>query len=212
VTEIDELIAGATALGVSLQPEQLDRLARFATLLRRWNAAFNLVSRRDVARLIPRHLLDALSLVSLLRGVRVLDLGTGAGLPGLPLAIACMQLRFTLIDRNQRRIRFVRHAALELGLTNVEAVAIDFKDFRAADLFDTVVSRAVTSPEALWQVADPLLAAGGQALLQVGGGANAVMASAANVEHIHIHIPGLTSSHQLLRVTRRTAVSEEADQ
>ncbi len=120
-------------------------LLQFAALLRRWGAAFNLVSRRDSPRLVARHLLDSLSLAPMLRGVRVVDLGTGAGLPGVPLAIACPERSFTLIDRSERRIRFVRQAVVELGLTNVVPIAIDFDDFRADALFDTVVSRAVAN-------------------------------------------------------------------
>jgi 16S rRNA (guanine527-N7)-methyltransferase len=187
-------------------------LARFAAMLRRWNAAFNLVSRQDIRRLIPRHLLDALSLVPVLQGARILDLGTGAGLPGVPLAIARASMHFTLVDRNQRRIRFVRQAAFELGLTNVDAVAVDFADFRVDAAFDTVVSRAVASPVALWQVAEPLLVSGGQALLQVGARAIEQPIDMANVERIDVRIPGLIASHQLLRITRRTAVRKEADQ
>ena len=95
----------------------------------------------------------------MLRGVRIVDLGTGAGLPGIPLAVACPERSFTLIDRSERRIRFVRQAVVELGLTNVVPIAIDFGDFRADTLFDTVVSRAVAKPAALWRAAAGLLSA-----------------------------------------------------
>jgi 16S rRNA (guanine527-N7)-methyltransferase len=211
VTEIHDLSAGATALGVSLDSGQLDRLLEFAALLKRWNAAFNLVSRRDIERLLPRHILDSLSLSRFLRGSRVADLGTGAGLPGLPLAIVHAQMGFTLIDRNQRRIRFVRQAAFELGLTNVDTIASEFARFRPGILFDTVVSRAVTAPTTLWRVAAPLLAPGGQALLLVGANSDDVVSGAATIERIDIRVPGLSRSHRLLRLTAEAQPQKEAD-
>jgi 16S rRNA (guanine527-N7)-methyltransferase len=178
---------------------------RYAALLRRWNAAFNLISRRDTARLIPRHLLDSLSLAPYLIGTHVLDLGTGAGLPGIPLAIACPSLHFTLIDRRARRIRFVQQVAGELALGNVDPVVADFNEFRPPRLFDTVVSRAVSAPSELWAVAAPLLGPNGQALLQAGATADEPATDRVSVERIDVRIPGLASSHRLLRITRRAA-------
>ncbi len=203
--ESDEIDSGARALGVELPVLQRDRLVEFAALLRRWGAAFNLVSRRDGPRLVSRHLLDSLSLVPMLQGNRVADLGTGAGLPGVPLAIACPEREFTLIDRSERRIRFVRQAASELGLTNVVLVAADFGDFRAEPLFDTVVSRAVAKPAALWRVAVDLLTAGGIALFQVGESELQPAEVEADARSVSVHIPGLSRTHHVLRMSRPSA-------
>ena len=211
MTESDALSAGARELGISLVPDARDRLIRFAALLRRWNAAFNLVSRRDMSRLVPRHLLDALSLQPYLRGTHVLDLGTGAGLPGVPLAIVCPSLQFTLVDRTARRIRFVQQVAAELALRNVQAIVADFDEFRPAALFDTVVSRAVAAPTRLWEAAAPLLGPDGQALLQIGSDAVELANDGVKVERFELRIPGLASSHQLLRITRRSAVHQEVE-
>ncbi len=208
MTESDELASGAVDLGVALRSEQCELLLQFAALLRRWNAAFNLVSRRDESRLIARHLLDALSLAPMLQGVRVLDLGTGAGLPGIPLAIVSADRQFTLIDRSERRIRFVRQAAIDLGLTNVVPIAADFADFRADGLFDTVVSRAVAKPGALWRVAAERLAQAGIALFQVGEAELQIANLEADVQSYSIRIPGLTQSHHVLRMSRRNARAE----
>jgi 16S rRNA (guanine527-N7)-methyltransferase len=204
VTASDELESGATALGVELQPAQVERLLQFAALLRRWNGAFNLVSRRDAPRLVARHLLDALSLAPMLQGARVLDLGTGAGLPGVPLAIANPDKAFTLIDRSERRIRFVRQATIDLGLSNVTPIAADFADFRADGLFDTVVSRAVAKPAALWRVAADLLAPGGIVLFQVGESELQIANLEADARSLSIRIPGLTQLHHVLRMSRRS--------
>jgi 16S rRNA (guanine527-N7)-methyltransferase len=215
VTESEELESGALALGVGLNSWQIENLVRFATLLRRWNNAFNLVSRRDVPRLAARHLLDALSLVPMLVGRRVLDLGTGAGLPGIPLAIARPDVEFTLLDRSERRIRFVRQATLELSLENVDAVSADYADFRPGTLFDTVVSRAVAKPTALWRDAADLLAADGVALFQVGALENDSHLAATNVESVSVRIPGLAQLHRVLRVRRHAMtpnlVPQDAD-
>jgi 16S rRNA (guanine527-N7)-methyltransferase len=215
VTEADALESGALELGVGLTAGQIAHLVRFAALLRRWNSAFNLVSRGDVARLTERHLLDALSLVPLIVGQRVLDLGTGAGLPGIPLAIARPDLEFTLLDRSERRIRFVLQAKLDLSLSNVDPVNADYADFRPDVLFDTVVSRAVAKPAALWRDAANLLAAEGIALFQVGALGRDSDLPDANIESVSVRIPGLTQLHRVLRVRRRAvtpnSVPQDAD-
>jgi len=215
VTEAEELESGALELGVGLNAGQIERLVRFAALLRRWNNAFNLVSRSDVARLAARHLLDALSLVPLIVGRRVLDLGTGAGLPGIPLAIARPDVEFTLLDRSERRIRFVRQATLDLSLPNVDPVSADYADFRPDALFDTVVSRAVAKPAALWRDAASLLAADGIALFQVGALGRDSDLPDAHIESVSVRIPGLTQLHRVLRVRRHAVtpnlVPQDAD-
>ncbi len=211
MTEARDLEAAAAELGVLLGSAQSERLLQFATLLRRWNVAFNLVSRNDLPRLVERHLLDSLSLLPLLCGSRVLDLGTGAGLPGLPLAIACPDARFTLIDRSERRIRFVRQAAIELGLQNVDAVEADYMHFRADGEFDTVVSRAVAKPAALWRVAEPALDADGQALFQTGPNERDVANVTAVVERLMVRVPGLARLHHVLRVRKKGFEPKDAD-
>ena len=113
------LLDGARTLGVELDPTSITRLLNYTRLLERWNGAFNLVSRKDIDRLVARHLLDSLSVLPLLRGPRVMDLGSGAGLPGIPLAIACPDLSFTLVDRSDRKARFLTQVIGELDLSNV---------------------------------------------------------------------------------------------
>ncbi len=99
-----------------------DQLLHYHALLHKWNQAFNLTAVRDPLEMIDRHLLDSLSLLPYVEGKRVLDMGTGAGLPGIPLAICLPQTQFVLLDSNGKKIRFVRQAMMELGLQNVEPV------------------------------------------------------------------------------------------
>lgn len=202
MTEDGELAAGVAELGLDLNRQQCECLLQFAALLRRWNQAFNLVSRRDIERLVSRHLLDSLALVDLLCGPRVVDLGTGAGLPGIPLAIACPALRFTLLDRNERRIRFVGNVVRELGLTNIDAQAQDYRRFRPSELFDTVVARAVADAPTMWKAALALLRKDGQALLQVGPNEGAAPIETGNVERIELEVPGLSGPRFVLRITK----------
>lgn len=209
--ERSRLLAGAAALGIELNPAQAAALQTFGAELARWNRAFNLVSRRDVERLLPRHLLDSLSAAPLLAGARVLDLGTGAGLPGVPLAIVRADMHFTLADRNERKIRFVSQVARRLDLGNVEPLCVDAARLPAAAGFDTVVSRAVAAPAELWALAEPLLGESGRLVLlyRVQGAAAGreageaeVPAGARVLDRHSVQIPGLPEPHQVLVLGR----------
>ncbi len=150
-----------TALGA----QAAERLAAFEALVRRWNRRVNLVSRHDIHRLRERHTGDSLALLPLCRG-RLADVGSGAGFPGVPLAIARPGMAVVLIERSLRKSRFLRHAAMELDLGNVEVVLADAADYAPDALFDTVTVRAVAPPTRAWTLVRHLLAQGGAALLQ----------------------------------------------
>lgn len=136
---------GAAALGVSLDRQQCERLSGFVELLARWNRAFNLTAVRDPEQMVYRHLLDSLAVLPHLEGERFVDVGTGAGLPGIPLAVANPGAHFLLLDGNGKKIRFVHQAVAELGLTNVEARAERAELHRPAVPYDGVLSRAFGS-------------------------------------------------------------------
>ena len=126
------------------------------------------MGRADIHRLVPRHVVDALQLLPLVRPGRLLDIGSGAGLPGLVLAIAHPGLAVTLLERMARRARFLELAARELGLDNVTVVNGDALRWRAAQGFDTVTARAVASGDALGELVAPHLAADGVLVAQFG--------------------------------------------
>ena len=142
------------------------RLDAFGALVRHWNAAYSLVSRRDVARLETRHIADSLSLVPWVEGARLGDVGSGAGFPGIPLAIAGPHWHVTLVERSEKKARFLRQVLIELAIENAEVVAQDARQLDPATPFDTVTARAVAKPPAAWEIAHHLLRPGGCALLQ----------------------------------------------
>jgi 16S rRNA (guanine527-N7)-methyltransferase len=162
------LSQGALALGLALSEAQRDRLLGFLDLLQRWNRVYNLTAVRDPAAMVSHHLLDSLSLAPYLRGDSILDLGTGAGLPGLPLAIVDPRRRFWLLDSNGKKVRFVRQVVLELGLGNVEPVHSRIESYRPARKFSTIVTRAVASVAQIHAQALPLLERPGLLLIMKG--------------------------------------------
>lgn len=202
---VDGIADGARALGVALTPLQVERLEQFAERLQRWSARHNLIARGDRDRLVSRHLLDSLSLAPYLRGERVLDLGSGAGLPGLPLAIAAPARTFVLLDRSARKLRFAHQAAIELALDNVETLVADARRFRPERLFDTVISRAVMAAADLWALAKGLLSDAGVLLVQCGDPAAIALPADAAIGQHRVDIAGLRTPHWVLEFTRRSS-------
>jgi 16S rRNA (guanine527-N7)-methyltransferase len=117
-------------------------LARFLDLVRKWNKVYNLTKILSDERMVVEHVLDSLSVLPLIRGPNVLDVGTGAGFPGIPLAVAEPTMNVTLLDSSQKRCAFLRQAAIDLGLRNVDIACARVEQFRPARPYDTVVSRA----------------------------------------------------------------------
>jgi 16S rRNA (guanine527-N7)-methyltransferase len=154
MNEREQLAAGALALGVTLSDTQTDRLLRLLDELARWNRTYNLTAITVRARMLTHHLLDSLAAHPHLEGERVADVGTGAGFPGLPLAIAGPQRAFTLIDSGGKKTRFVAHAVRVLDLTNVSVLHARAESLRPERPFDTVIARAFAPlPELLTRVA-----------------------------------------------------------
>ena len=140
-------------------------LAAFLHLLVRWNRVFNLTGIHDPDVLIERHLEESLALAPLLQGTRVADVGSGAGLPGIPLAVVAPDRQFTLIESRAKRVRFLRHAVAELGLANAQVAHARAEDLRVEHPFDTVLARAVAPPAELLTICRHLTAPGSILLL-----------------------------------------------
>jgi 16S rRNA (guanine527-N7)-methyltransferase len=160
-----EVGTGLTAHGLDVTSDQARRLARFLELLVQWNRVYNLTGIRDPVELLERHLVESLALAPLLRGDSVADIGTGAGLPGLPLAIVCRDRRFTLIESRRKRVNFLRHVAATLELGNVTVAHSRAEHLPCPAPFATVLARAVAPPDELLAIARPLLAPRGRLLL-----------------------------------------------
>jgi 16S rRNA (guanine527-N7)-methyltransferase len=153
------------AAGLVVSAPESAALARFVALLLRWNRVYNLTGVRGADEVLDRHLVESLALKPLLAGPRVADVGSGGGLPGLPLAITVPERRFTLIESRAKRVRFLRHAVAELELANVEVAHGRAEDLRPARPFATVLARAVAPPAELLAICRPLTAPGSVLLL-----------------------------------------------
>lgn len=134
-----QLDAGFQALGLSL-PSKV--FLQYLLLLKKWNHAYNLTAVRDMDVMVERHILDSLAICPWIKGPRVLDVGTGAGFPGIPLALAMPQLQVTLLDSNGKKVRFLKEVKRALSLDNVNIIQSRVESYRESPGFDTVTSRA----------------------------------------------------------------------
>ncbi|NHZ69849.1 MAG: 16S rRNA (guanine(527)-N(7))-methyltransferase RsmG, partial [Thermotogales bacterium] len=174
----------------------------FVRLLEKWNRVTNLTAVRDPLEMAPRHILDSLAVVPFLTRGSLLDVGTGAGLPGLPIAIARPDLEVTLLDSNAKKLRFVRQAAAELGLDNVQVVQARMQEYQPPRSFAMVISRAVASLDELYRQTVHLLRPGGRMLFMKGTvpeqeiGALQNGRAGLNIERLNV--PGLAAERHLL--------------
>lgn len=153
------------ALGSARDPAITAELTQHLNLVERWNRVYNLTGRRGTDELIDRHLVESLALQRLLVGTRVADIGSGAGFPGIPLAICEPRRNFTLIESRAKRANFLRHVVATLALRNVVVAKARAEDLRAEPPFDTVLARAVARPAKLLELVRPLMAEGSILLL-----------------------------------------------
>ena len=188
-------------MGLDLPPPACTRLIAFIHMLEKWNRQYNLTAVRDPEQMIPRHLLDSLSVLPFLHGARAIDIGTGAGLPGIPLALARPDLSFTLLDSNAKKISFVRQALHELDIRNVVVTQARAEKFQPPEKFDTLVTRAFAALAQIVAVGGHLLAPGGR-LLAMKGVAPTEEVAALNgnyrVDIKALSVPGLDAERHLV--------------
>ncbi|WP_328190212.1 16S rRNA (guanine(527)-N(7))-methyltransferase RsmG [Marinobacter sp. OP 3.4] len=163
-----QLSDGLGAMGIELSTDRQEPLLAFLGLLNKWNRAYNLTAVREPRQMVPRQLLDSLTLLPWVTADRVLDAGAGGGLPGIPLAIARPDIHFTLLDSNSKKTRFLTQCQLELRLDNVEVIHGRAEDCRPDRPFEQVTSRAFTALPNLVDWCGALLADEGQFLAMKG--------------------------------------------
>ncbi|EMF0717324.1 16S rRNA (guanine(527)-N(7))-methyltransferase RsmG [Citrobacter freundii] len=142
LNKLSRLLADA---GISLTDHQKNQLIAYVDMLHKWNKAYNLTSVRDPNEMLVRHILDSIVVAPHLQGERFIDVGTGPGLPGIPLAIVLPQAHFTLLDSLGKRVRFLRQVQHELKLDNIAPVQSRVEEFPSEPPFDGVISRAFAS-------------------------------------------------------------------
>jgi len=169
VSNVEQTIRQGTA-GLGQQPgaDQVARLTVLLTELERWNRRINLTAIRDLNEMVSGHILDSLAVRPMLRGPAVLDIGTGAGFPGLPLAIVEPEMVFVLLDSNGKKVSFVNHIIGELGLENAETVKARAEDYAPGKRFDTVIARALATIPRLIELSAHLVGEDGQLLALKG--------------------------------------------
>jgi 16S rRNA (guanine527-N7)-methyltransferase len=196
------LAEGLAGLGIPATPAQQASLLEFTRLLRKWNRVYNLTAIENQAEMVRLHLLDSLSLLPYLNGNRVLDVGTGAGLPGIPLALLAPEQAFTLLDSNAKKTRFVRQAAIELGLANVQVEHARIEQYHPAQGFDTVLIRAFARLPLIVAETARLLNPGGVILAQKGKLPQEEITALENVivEVFPLTVPGVDADRHLIAI------------
>lgn len=193
---------GCTVLQIDLTDTAAEKLSGFIGLLGKWNRVYNLTAVRDPQAMVVRHILDSLVVLPFLTDGSLLDVGTGAGLPGLPIAIARPELPVSLLDASAKKLRFVRQAVFELGLDNVEVVQSRMQEYQPARSFDMVISRAVANLSELYRQTARLVRPGGRILFMKGCLlAEEIQELEAGRETLHIErlkIPGSKAERHLL--------------
>lgn len=205
--EAEGLVSAAHAMAVGLTAEQAGKLLKLLDLLSQWNENVNLTAIRDRTEMIHKHLLDSLSVQPYIRGPVVIDVGTGAGFPGLPLALINPEIRFVLLDSTAKKLAFVTNAAQELGLGNVEVAHARAEKYEPAMRAATVVTRAFGALPLIVAQAGGLCARSGRVLAMKGRVPteeldrlpHAWMATAVE----RLVVPGLDQERHLIVLERR---------
>ncbi len=155
------LAQGLAELGLQLPPDARGKLIEYLGLIQKWNRVYNLTAVREPRKMLAHHLLDSLAVAPRVSATSLLDAGSGAGLPGIPLAIAMPGTRVTLLDSNHKKAAFLKQASIELALDNVSVVCERVEAWNTAQRFDLVVSRALTDLPEFIRLAGRLVGLGG---------------------------------------------------
>lgn len=204
-----KLERGLWALSIEATPQQMDLLIQYLALLEKWNKVYNLTAVRDPEEMLVKHLLDSLAVMPHLKWDKLIDVGTGAGLPGIPLAIMCPTKQVDLLDSNSKKTRFLIQAKAELNLVNTQVIYERVENYKPSVLYDSVISRAFASMNDMLHWTTHLLKEDGiwwamksqkdfEDLTALSGGVKIQ-------EMIELFVPGLEAERMLLKVIKPSA-------
>lgn len=200
MSDRERLLLGIQALGLDLPAKAVDQLLAYRDLMLKWNRTYNLTALKDPARMVSHHLLDSLAILPWIAGPELLDVGSGAGLPGIPLAIARPDLRVTLVDAVQKKAAFQRQAAIELGLANVQVLHGRVEELQGR--YGMITSRAFADLADFVRLTRSLLAPGGRWLAMKGLAPEqelAALPAGVQVAGLHpLQVPGLDAARHLV--------------
>lgn len=208
MTHRADINAGLAAIGLALSEQQIDQLEGYLGLLAKWNQTYNLTAIREEERMVSYHLLDSLTLVPQLDGgTRLLDVGSGGGMPGIPAAIARPDLHVVLLDANHKKTTFLRQAVIELKLPNVEVITGRVEAYQPEQKFDRITSRAFAELADFVKLSRHLLADGGQFVAMKGVYPYEEIAQLPEgfgvAEVRPLQVPGLEGERHLVRVVAK---------
>jgi 16S rRNA (guanine527-N7)-methyltransferase len=193
---------GLQALDIAYGENQLETLLKFIKLIEKWNRTYNLTAVRNRDEMARLHILDSLTVMPHINGTRIADIGTGAGLPGIPLAIFLPDTEFILLDSNSKKTRFVQQVILELNLNNVSVMHSRVENFQPDTLFSTVIMRAFASLQDIMRLTEHLIAPSGILLAMKGQPPETEEIGALTAAHsiIPLKIPNLETERCLIRI------------
>lgn len=196
------LDTGLAELGLQLSDPTRRALLNYVAILQIWNRVYNLTAVRDPVEMVRRHLLDSLAVLPYIQGPRLLDIGTGAGLPGMVLALARPDIRCVLLDKSAKKIRFCLAVIAELGIRNAVVIRTRVEQYGPDGLFSTVIARAVGPIGQLLPLAHRLQAPGGCLLVMKGTDPQAELQALAelpdHLQVIRLEVPGVVAPRHLV--------------
>jgi len=194
------LVSGLQSLNLSQAEDKIEQLLSFIKLIEKWNKAYNLTAIRNREDMVRLHVLDSLAIVPFIEGKRVIDIGTGAGLPGIPLAICLPEIEFVLLDSNAKKTRFVQQAILELKLKNVSVCHNRVEQYHPEKRFDTVITRAFAGLSDIVELTAHLLNKDGVLLAMKGQIPDVSKLESAKTELIPVNVPGISAERCLVKI------------